>query len=471
MTIYPTWRRPTRWVYGSDPYWDNVSLLVQFDGNNGSTVFTDRSKNNNALTTVGAASISSTQSKAAGTSGQFLVNGAYITTPKTDQLNFLSANFTIEAWIYPLSPASNPLGAERMIFGMWSATDAGGQAFIFCLDAGTLKFVADLVSNDNTIFSISNVITAERWYHVAVTRNGSSMYCFVDGDLKSTYSVGTSAITTGNNTFGIGGYNRGTSNTASFYGYIDSLRVTKNVARYVSNFTVPDAEYPVGLITDPYFSSVSLLLHMNGANGSTTFTDSSSLNKAVTVFGDAQINTAENKFGGAAGYFDGSGDYLTIPGSTDFDIRSTPFTIELWVYRTVSAYQSLIGYNNVSTDYWDIGIGQDLANSNKVVFRYNGNDNKLVCATTLSINTWYHIAVTRDSSTIRVFLNGVLDGSVAASVRQTVPNSGVLAIGRNLSIQGSTANYAGYIDDLRFTKGVARYTSGFNLPIAAFPDY
>ena len=87
---------------------------------------------------------------------------------------------------------------------------------------------------------------------------------------------------------------------------------------------------------DEEFGNVSLLLHGDGTNGSTTIVDSSSSTKAVTAFGDAQISTAQSKFGGASIAFDGNGDYLTIPPSAKFEFGTDPFTVEFWIYPTTS---------------------------------------------------------------------------------------------------------------------------------------
>ena len=104
------------------------------------------------------------------------------------------------------------------------------------------------------------------------------------------------------------------------------MRVTKGVARYVASFTPPGAAFPdlVGSATDPYSANVALLLRMDGANGSTVFTDATG--KTVIVNGNAQMTTAQSKSGGASAYFDGAGDFLQVADSVDFDLGAGDFT-------------------------------------------------------------------------------------------------------------------------------------------------
>ena len=82
---------------------------------------------------------------------------------------------------------------------------------------------------------------------------------------------------------------------------------------------------------DPFYSAVSLLLPMDGTNGSTAFTDSGPNALTITAVGNTQISTTQSKYGGASGYFDGTGDYLSISPNTAIDLSSGDFTIEFWI--------------------------------------------------------------------------------------------------------------------------------------------
>lgn len=221
-------------------------------------------------------------------------------------------------------------------------------------------------------------------------------------------------------------------------------------------------------VSDPNFASVSLLLHMDGSNGSTSFTDSSSTAKTVTPQGNAQISTAQSKFGGASGYFDGSGDWLSVPHSSDFDFGSGDFTIEGWIYlNSVAANTHLIGkYNSNPTSPFAI-----YQSGSGVAFYASSNGtawdimSALSCGL-FSTGAWHHIAVTRSGNTFSAFKDGVL-ANFAYSSATLHANTGAVTIGSNNS---GSEGYNGYLDDWRITKGVARYVANFTPPTAAFPN-
>jgi hypothetical protein len=227
---------------------------------------------------------------------------------------------------------------------------------------------------------------------------------------------------------------------------------------------------------DPQFTSVSLLLHGNGTNGSTTITDSSRFANTVTAVGNAQISTAQSKFGGASIVFDKVDDRLTLAASSDFAFGTGDFTIEFWAYsRDVSGanqrgfFQISPVAGGLSTSYANgIFINQG---ANATGGSLNGGlvaniNNTLVGSSTavLSTDTWFHVALTRASGTVRLFFNGNVHASITNTSNLTASN---LVVG---GVYDTAYLYDGYLDDLRITKGVARYTSNFSVPPAQFPD-
>ena len=216
---------------------------------------------------------------------------------------------------------------------------------------------------------------------------------------------------------------------------------------------------------DPYASNVSLHLKMDGANGSTTFTDSSPNAIVVTVVGNAQISTTQSKYNGSAGYFDGTGDYLSIASSSYFNLPAD-FTVECWFNASNGANSQQViagkwtGTGNVA---WTVvinpGLSQILlgtANSGSFVATLT-----FTATSTITTNAWHHLAVVRSGSTVLVFLNGVQAGAGQTSTSNlTASDSNALTIGQFQGIN----YFTGYIDELKITKGVARYTSAFTSP-------
>ena len=218
---------------------------------------------------------------------------------------------------------------------------------------------------------------------------------------------------------------------------------------------------------DPFFfSNVSLLLHGDGANGSTVIRDSSSLMNTVTPVGNAQISTAQSKFGGASILFDGTGDRLTLSTNESFTL-SGDFTIEFWIRINNMQVSGIL--SNGASIFFSTAVALILNQSaqlNKIsLWNYLSSTNAAIVATnTLITNQWYHVAFVRSSSTVTPYLDGVSSSS-ASDANTYSFSSTLLRIGAYWG-----GDFNGYIDDLRITKGVARYTANFTPPTAPFPD-
>lgn len=243
---------------------------------------------------------------------------------------------------------------------------------------------------------------------------------------------------------------------------------------------------------DPLFKKVSLLLHCDGSNGSTTFTDSSSFGGAVTAVG-ATISTAQNKFGGASGVFDGADDYLQIADADRFDVRSGALTAEAWVYPTdLSAGRAIFFKASATPETFEWGVYLESPTLLTVYWGLRGSTQRsirLVLNSAVPTNAWSHIAVTRDASGV---WRGFLDGAMAANFQSSPVSSsqsfgpvtpGLLSDATDLGSTSAPVTigalvisgtaflpFAGYIDDLRLTFGVCRYVTDFFAPTAAFPD-
>lgn len=220
-----------------------------------------------------------------------------------------------------------------------------------------------------------------------------------------------------------------------------------------------------GIATDSYYANVSLLLHGDGANNSTVFTDASAAPKAVTRVGAAKISTAQSKFGGAAMSFDGTSDYLTVATHDDFEFGAGDFTEECFIYLTSLATAMVINKRANSSIYSGVNIYVS-AGSAGAVASYDGStwSVNLLSAAILSVNTWYHLALVRAGNAYTLYVNGssAAGASAAGSVHA---NTSALTIGGTLN---GAFCFPGYIDEVRITKGVARYTATFTPPTTAF---
>jgi hypothetical protein len=215
-----------------------------------------------------------------------------------------------------------------------------------------------------------------------------------------------------------------------------------------------------------FFSNVSLLLHGDGTNGSTTITDSSSRMNTVTANGNAQISTAQSKFGGASIAFDGIGDFLSLNGSEDFSFGTNDFTIEFWVRPAVTISSNVILYETRASPPASGSVVIYINNARKPIIFIQPTGNVLTGSTSLDANTWYHLAAVKAAGSYYLYVNGVSDSSPVVN-SLSVPQPVTVRIGIDFATSGGLN---GYIDEFRITKGVARYTANFTPPTAPFPD-
>ena len=204
-----------------------------------------------------------------------------------------------------------------------------------------------------------------------------------------------------------------------------------------------------------------LMLHMDGSNSGTTFTDSSFDPHTVTASGSAVTSTAQKKFGTASGYFPAAGDFLTIPDSADWAFGSDPFTIDCWLYRTgASSYQSILEHKTDGSNYWQ--------------WRYFGGsgnfDFTVVGTGAFSVNwtvaafaqdTWVHHQIVRNGTSWYLFQNGTQVGSTQTQAAAVPDMTGDLYVTGDAAL---SQPFVGYIDELRISKGIARNTSNFVVP-------
>jgi len=218
------------------------------------------------------------------------------------------------------------------------------------------------------------------------------------------------------------------------------------------------------MAVDAYLNNVALLVHGDGnAN------DSSTLYNTGTLAGNASISSIASRFGSAALHFSSGADRLTFPDIPAYAIGTNDFTIEAFIYHDDNALTRAIAsqWGTVTGNMafiFQLSSGSNLS----TVFGSGGTNSGLDSAAPVPANVWTHVAVTRQGGTVRLFIGGVLDAN-------TMTFGGIndsawpLAIGSWYGLTWQDG-FTGYINEFRFTNGVARYTATFTPPTAAFPD-
>jgi hypothetical protein len=420
-----------------------------------SSTFLDNSTNTFALTANGnvqpvttapfpakvdTTTLNSAYSKSLiGGSAYFDGTGDYLNTPTANtSLQFGTGDFTVEFWAYPTNlTGSTGIGSSQIIFA-----SAGASSFMCSIWTGNVHTVkadvADLYDFPSTAVRQGN------WFHVAICRASGSMKCFVNGAQAGS----TTADATDYSGTGVGAIGANYSGGYNFTGYISGLRVLKGTALYNANFAT-------GLTPPTPITNTSLLT--NFTNGA--IFDNTAKNVLETA-GGAALSSTQAKYGTTSMYFDGTGDWLIAANGKNYINGTEPFTIECWVYITgTPAYWSICGASSGT-------LVLTIQNLTTININPYGSGNTVSATTSLSINTWTHIAATRNSANrFDIWVNGVSAGNATSS--QSFGSPTIYAIGAADS--GGTQPFIGYLDDVRITKA-CRYFGNFTPPTSQLQD-
>jgi len=451
----------------TDAYWANVSFLSETTSTNAQTnnTFLDGSTIGATVSRSGASSTSLTQGSyspypannttsysAAANGGSGVFNGDnYLSIPSNAAYAFGTGDFTVEAWVNFSSTA----GTIIPICQSDAVGSSSGDKWWFGYSAGALYFAAHL--GGTPYASIPFTPSAGTWYNLAVTRSSGTMRLFINGV--------SGTVTNGNG--GLSGYNLGQGGmsigamSSPFYlnGYLSDVRLVKGTALYTATYSV--ATSPLTAV-----SGTSLLLNYTNAG-----LYDARANSVLISAGSAQVSTTQAKWSPTSAYFNGSASYLYGYPNTAFAFGTGDFTVEGWVYfNSVSGNQAICQSDAIGN-----------STNNKWFLNYSGSTNKLQFGThnaggffctipfTPSTGTWYYVTAVRSSGTIYMFVDGV-SGTVTTTGTPSGYNlsqNGIVVGG--VSSPPTNIYLNGYIQDLRLTKGVARYTATFTPPTAALP--
>ncbi len=217
--------------------------------------------------------------------------------------------------------------------------------------------------------------------------------------------------------------------------------------------------------SDPFFANVVCLMHFDGANGSTTFTDQIATNTWSIQAGSPTISTAQSKFGGSSANFPvNTNAAIQTTDKTSLQMGTADFTIEGW-------FNPVAGSGAFGAMY-EKGINTSGGLTLTVLptaVGFRCNTSTTFSQTITAISGWAHIAWVRASGVVTIYVNGVNVFSTTVSFNNNDVSN--LNFGSNNSAGSGTFSYGGFIDDFRVTKGVARYTANFTPPAAPFPNH
>ena len=401
-----------------------------------------------------------------GGSGFFDNNGDYLETATSSSLDFNANQFCIEWWEYRTARSSFDIvmhigfnGSNS--YGLLIGYTGNG---IYWSSSGSSW---DVLSNAN--FFGSETRYNNQWYHCVLTRDSSNQFrSFINGVLRYTTSVGSSGIYQAANAIAIGTGQNHTSNH-DYAGYLSDINISNGSipTRYQTSSTTVNTSIFTSP-TAPTTSDTDTKLLLNFTNAS--IIDSTMKNNLETV-GDAQIDTSVKKFGTGSIQFDGNDSirWNQASGTSEqMAIRTGPFTVEFFVYFD--------GDPNSGGTNARASLIRDGGNS-FVIQRYDGEwevgsepTPQIQVAQSLSNQTFYHVALTRDSSNnLRLFIDGTQAGSTATSFTTDFDENQWHLGSFNADGSGGRA-LTGFMDEVRITKSVARYTSDFTAPTKAFAN-
>ena len=432
----------------ADPYFDYTTLLLPGNGTNGAqnNTFLDSSTNAFSITRNGNTTQGTFSPFSQTGWGNYFpgTSGSYLSFANNSALNIGSGDFTAECWIYPTAKNNSTIFYKGPVTGPT-------YDYFLGWDGATLT----IVYGGTTSATMTDTTQLNSWNHIALVRNtaNNTIRVYINGTqaFSATYT-GTYASTSGG---AIGG-TPGLSNTYAFSGYISNVRFGQS-AVYTSNFT--PSTTPLTAITN-----TSLLTCQ-----SNRFIDNSTNAFAITRNGDVSVqafspfnptaawSAATN---GGSGYFDGSGDFLTLASNTALDMGTGNFTVEMWVYSTDASLdtQNRRFFATEANGSGSIQLGHVTTTTGVAQYCDNGSLGALITGTTNILNQWAHIAAVRSGTTVTLYVNGVSEGTATDSGNKT---STAFTIGK---YPGASGHLKGWLGSLRVVKGTAVYTGTFTPP-------
>lgn len=382
-------------------------------------------------------------------------SGDYLEMTDNDSFNFGSGDFSIESWVYlTVDPTSSYLVSQ------WGTSNKGVVLGIGFNTSKKMTFAWTTDGTTDQTITDANDFPFNQWTHVVACRSGSTISLFINGKREATSSaVGSGTLYNSTYAIKIGSHDSGTAPTK---GFIYGLRSLSGNIYNAGATTITVPTEPTRAI-----SGTKFLLSPSNIG----IFDSTSLNTFETV-GNAQISTAQSKWGGSSisvGLISGVQSYLrpAITGSNDklahLDFRTGDFTIEFWLYAASAGNAVIMDWRPASTN----GLYPTILTSTTSIIFYTNSANRIT-ATTSYAGVWTHVAVVRSSGVTRMYINGTQGGANYTDTNNYVITPEGRPIIGAAGTDLATTDIPFFIQDLRVTKWVARYTSNSSVVSSAF---
>jgi hypothetical protein len=435
----------------------NTKLLTCHDNR-----FRDGSTNNFTVTRNGDAKVTSFGPFSTTSYTPALHGGSAYFDGTTDYLSLSvnnafaigTGNFTFDCWVYPLANKGSIFtmsasGVNDLVITNNTNPSTGGTL------NGTASVNIGGGGAGTPIQGPTNAIIQNAWNHIAIVRSSGSVRVYVNG-AGGTQTTNTNSIS-GSYAPQIGSlWTHAASATEACY--ISNLRLIKGTAVY------DPTQATISVPTTPPTPTTATSLLLN-------FTDAAILDRTgrnvLETLGDTKTSTVQTKYGTGSMRFDGTGDYLIIKDTLPFNFRSTDFTVEFWMNATTSTNPGRI-INYWSTSTATAASWQFLTGGTSLIFACGtaGTSSEVNISGTISLNTWAHVAGVRNGNVFTLYINGTQAATTTQAI--TLQTANTVTIGARNNAGTYAEFFAGYLDDIRITPGVARYTSNFTPPATKF---
>lgn len=415
--------------------------------------FVDNSASGHAITPVGNSVVtafgpfltSSVYDPAVnGASAYFDGDGDYLSIANSSDFNLAANDFCFEFWFW-----SNVIGNYDTVttqVGTWAIETVSGtmRAWFSTGTSGTWDLL------DAGI--ISNALKLNEWNHLVIARTGNTLKSYHNGAIVYNSSF-SGTVGSSSNVLKVGDYDG-----HPWDGFIGDFRLTNGSTGGfdVSGSTISVPTAPLTAITN-----TKLLLNM--ADGQAI--DSAAQNN-LTLYGNAKISTGQAKFGDTSMVFDETGDYVTLPNNSFKPFGTGNFTIECFARFATDTNGNGQGLFQLSSGYLNSAVRGPAAGANNEDGKwaiYHGTSSLVHGSLVPSQNTWYHVAYVRNSGVTKLYI----DGTEILSVSDTTDYTDKYFVVGGWYSTSYLLN--GYIDEFRISH-MARYTSNFTAPTAAFAD-